>query len=600
MKNLILLVSSLLLAGNLQAQKPTGITHSGHATGQALFPVERYTELENPVMTDTLLWQKVKPVNISWGSTDVRYKKETPALEKSVKDLTLSAWKGEKLSSQFVVWGTSSLNKLTYDISELKHAASNYVITGKQMFKGFVRYVMTDELNKDKRGTCGGRNLLKFDSTLVADPIDRLTDTLAHAGYTSQGCWVSVKVPADAPSGKYIGKVTIKNGNEVIGVLKLNVKVGNQVLPAVKDWAFHLDLWQNPYSVARYHQVAPWSDAHLEALRPYMEMYRDAGGKVITTSLMHKPWNGQTYDYFESMVTWVKKVDGSWFFDYAVFDRWVEFMLQLGIDKQINCYSMVPWRLSFQYFDQASNSFKEVRCQPGEPAYDEMWTAMLQSFAKHLKEKGWFDKTYISMDERPMPVMLKTLKVIRKADPDFKISLAGALHKELVNELDDYCVALRMKYTDEMLSRRKAEGKVTTFYTSCEEPFPNTFTFCDPTDCQWFGWYAAKAHLDGYLRWALNSWVIEPLLDSRFYSFGAGDCFLIYPGARSCLRFEQMIMGIQAFEKVRILKEKYKNDNRALRSIDKALRLIDEKTLDKIPSAVAIHKAEGLLRKLGF
>ena len=600
LKKATLITSILLWSASLTGQAQTGITHTGRSTGQSPFPITSYTELENPVKTDRALWQKIKPFNVSWVQSTERYKKESPAANQLQKDLCLTAWKGERVPAQFAVWGTRDIEKLNYEVSELRHRGSNFKITKKDLLKGFVRYVMTDELNKDKRGTCGGRNLLDFDSTLVADPIDHLTDTLAFKGYTSQGCWVRFGIPMDAPSGTYTGRVTVKNGKKVLGKLNLKIEVGERSLPAVKDWAFHLDLWQNPYAVARYHQVEPWSDAHLQALKPYMEMYRDAGGKVITASLMHKPWNGQTYDYFESMVTWMKKLDGSWYFDYAVFDRWVEFMLNLGIDKQINCYSMVPWRLSFQYFDQASNQFKEIHAKPGEKAYEEVWKAMLKSFAQHLKEKGWFEKTFISMDERPMPVMLETLKVIRKADKNFKISLAGALHKELVNELDDYCVALRMKYTDEMLNKRKREGKVTTFYTSCEEPQPNTFTFSNPADCQWFGWYAAKAHLDGYLRWALNSWVLEPLLDSRFYSFGAGDCFLIYPGGRTCLRFEQMLQGIQSYEKIRLLREEYKNDEKALGVIDKALELIDENTLDKVPSAEAIEKAKEMLRGLGF
>lgn len=599
MKKISIIACALFAVFSMQAQQ-LGFTHSGRSTGQAPFPLNSYVELENPVATDSVKWIKVKPINVSWGSTDVRYAKEIPALHKVQTKHQLTAWKGERVAAQFVIWGTTNLDYLNFEVSPLRHAGSKFELSGKDIFKGFVRYVMTDELNKDKRGTCGGRNILDFDSTLVADPIDHITDTLAVKGYTSQGCWVRVNVPTHAPAGNYAGKVTVKDGDRVIGVLNLKLKVSDRTLPAVKDWAFHLDLWQNPYSIARYHQVAPWSEAHLQVMKPYMELYRDAGGKVITASLMHKPWNGQTYDYFESMVTWVKKLDGSWYFDYAVFDRWVQFMFDLGIDKQINCYSMVPWRLSFQYFDQASNSFKQIQSRPGEKVYEEVWTAMLKSFAQHLKAKGWFDKTYISMDERPMSVMLETLKVIRKADKNFKISLAGALHKELVDELDDYCVALRMKYTPEMLAKRKAEGKVTTFYTSCEEPHPNTFTFCDPTDCQWFGWYAAKAHLDGYLRWALNSWVVEPLLDSRFYSFGAGDCFLIYPGARTCLRFEQMVAGIQAYEKINILRAEYKNNPKALQCIDDALKLIDENTLDRIPSGEAIHHVKKQLVRWGF
>ena len=62
-------------------------------------------------------------------------------------------------------------------------------------------------------------------------------------------------------------------------------------------------------------------------------------------------------------------------------------MIDLGVKKQISCYSMVPWRLSFQYFDQASNSFKFLEAKPGEAAYEEFWINMLQDFAKHLKAK---------------------------------------------------------------------------------------------------------------------------------------------------------------------------------------------------------------------
>ena len=55
-------------------------------------------------------------------------------------------------------------------------------------------------------------------------------------------------------------------------------------------------------------------------------------------------------------------------------------MMSVGIDKQINCYSMVPWKLSFQYFDQATNSMQYAKTAPGEKAYEEMWVAMLKSF----------------------------------------------------------------------------------------------------------------------------------------------------------------------------------------------------------------------------
>lgn len=599
-RNSLLVLGFCLLASGLQAQQPEGRTHAGRNTGQAPFPVVNYQELDNPVPVDMDKWKAVHSVLLSWGDTDVRYKKEEPALTKIREKIELVAWKGERVSAQFVVWGNRDLSQLSFEVSDLKHRNRPASIAASRVFRGFVRYVMTDELNQDGRGGCGHRpDAALFDSTLVADPIDHLSAHLAVPAYATQGGWIRVAVPQDALPGTYAGQVTVRNGKEKIGSLTLEIKVRNHTLPPVSDWAFHLDLWQNPFAIARYHQVKLWSKEHLEVMKPYMELYRDAGGKVITASIMHKPWNGQTYDYFESMVTWIKKLDGTWSFDYAVFDRWVQFMLDLGIDKQINCYSMVPWKLSFQYFDQATNRMQTLTAKSGEAAYEELWTAMLSSFADHLKEKGWFDRTFISMDERPMEVMQQTIQVIRRANPDFRISLAGALHEELAGDLDDYCVALRMKYPAELLARRKAEGKVTTFYTSCEEPYPNTFTFCAPADCEWFGWYAARAGLDGYLRWALNSWVIEPLLDSRFYTWAAGDTYLIYPGARTSIRFERLVAGIQAYEKVRILREKWQveGSRNNLKKLEKVLDLFDEQHLPEQPSAEVVRKAHAFINR---
>lgn len=596
-----LLLCSAITGTASIAQDKIGITHSGHLTGQAPFPITTYNELENPVASDAKIWSKVKEVKLSWGCKDTRYKKEEPApIQHLNHSIDLVAWRGERVSAQWVIWGNRTIENLSFNISELTHRDQTHKIGKQALLTGFVRYVLTDELNKDKRGGCGARpDAALYDSTLVADPIDHLTKQLSIEKHTSQGGWVRIWIPRDAQPGFYQGFVTVKDQQGEIGKLKIRLQVKDRTLPEPKDWAFHLDLWQNPFAIARYHQVEPWSKAHFECMRPYMEMYRDAGGKAITASIMHKPWNGQTYDFFETMITWMKKADGTWSFDYTVFDRWVKFMIDLGIQKEITCYSMIPWKLSFQYYDQATNTLREIKAKPGEQAFEDLWLPMLRSFATHLKEKGWFSIAHISMDERPMPDMKETIKVIRKADPNFKISLSGALHEELSDELDDYCVALRMKHSDQMKAKRKSEGKVTTFYTSCEEPYPNTFTFCPPAECAWFGWYAAKAELDGYLRWAYNSWVIEPLLDSRFYTWAAGDTYLVYPGARTSLRFEHLIEGIQAYEKIKILKEECKHtQNKAkLKKIEKMLESFDEQKLPETPAAVLIKRGNKILNQ---
>ena len=559
-----------------------------------------YEELPNPVATDASKWSKVTNPIIAWGSTDVRYNKELPASVTPVAIMNLTGWMGEKLSAQFVISTNRDLKNVSVEVSDI--LAKNYKISKWNTERGFVRYVMTDELNKDGKGGCGRRpNKADWDSTLVADVIDHVTPALDIKANTTQPVWISVKVPREnIIQGMYRGIVTVKEDGKVLAELPLTVTVKNHVLPAPKDWAFHLDLWQNPYAVSRYYNVEPFSQEHFDLMRPIMKRYADAGGKVITASIMHKPWNGQTFDPFESMVTWMKKADGTWWFDYTVFDKWVEFMMSLGIKKEINCYSMVPWRLSFQYFDQASNQFKYFTGKPGEPAYEEFWMRMLKSFAQHLKEKGWFEITHIAMDERGLKDMLATIEVVRKADPDFKLSLAGSHHKELLEPLNDYCVTMAETFSPEEIAVRRAKGMTTTYYTCCAEARPNTFTFSPPAEAEYLGWFAAKAGVDGYLRWALNSWVEKPLHDSRFTNWAAGDTYILYPDARTSIRFERLIEGIQAYEKIRILRNATDKRGRSKnygKQLDKILEAFDPLTLTATSATDVVKKAKQELNR---
>lgn len=38
-------------------------------------------------------------------------------------------------------------------------------------------------------------------------------------------------------------------------------------------------------------------------------------------------------------------------YDYTVFGCWVEFMHSYGVGPYIYCYSVIPWELTFCYYD---------------------------------------------------------------------------------------------------------------------------------------------------------------------------------------------------------------------------------------------------------
>ncbi|MDO5036155.1 MAG: DUF4091 domain-containing protein [Porphyromonas sp.] len=563
--------------------------------------IEWYQELPNPTPTDPAKWAAIESPIVSWGTCDMRYPKEEPFSSAEQSTIKLTGWRGEDVSAQLVVSTPTAMDALRVRYDGLREENGAGTIDTDQLSGGFVRYVMTDELNKDGLGGCGERpdNTL-FDSLLVADPIDHLALTLSMTEKTSTGYWLNIAIPDDLPAGTYVGEVEVLNDEQLLGKLALELEVQDATITPLEERSFLLDLWQNPFAIARVHGVELWSEEHFDAIKPYMELYRSAGGNTITASITHKPWNGQTYDHFESMVRWIKKADGTWDFDYTVFDKWVSFMLSLGIDKQINCYSMVPWQLSFLYYDEAEGKERILDTAPGEEAYTEVWSALLSSFAEHLKERGWFSITHIAMDERPKEVMQEVLRLVKNIDPDFKTSLAGDLHDEFIDVLDYYCPPLRTPMSEAQKEARRAKGFVTTFYTCCSEPRPNTFTFSEPADPEWYGWYAAGQELDGYLRWALNSWVKNPLQDSRYINWAGGDTYLIYPGPRTSIRFERLKQGIQSYAKVEQLRTilTEKGDTAELARMDEVLAQFDPFTLLEKPSAQVTAEAREYVAEL--
>jgi hypothetical protein len=82
----------------------------------------------------------------------------------------------------------------------------------------------------------------------------------------------------------------------------------------------------------------------------------------------------------------------------------------------------------------------------------------------------------------------------------------------------------------------------------------------------WLGVYPAMCGLDGFLRWAWNSWPQDPVKDATYWRWRAGDTYLVYPDGSPSLRFLELRNGIIAAEKVRILQEQglYKDEIKKL------------------------------------
>jgi len=515
-----------------------------------------YAEPEDPSPDITANWDIVEPgLNATVGSIDQRYSKSSvPSLIKKYKWVG-TAWRGEKVSAQLLLWSKDPIQQVECEFTDF--VAENGKIIPAQIARArFVRFVITDEF------ACGccDRKPEDFAAFLSADVLDNVA-FYNMEGKTTRPVWITIKVPALAEPDIYTSTMKLQSRGQETQTFEFKLEVLPKILPPGTEWKFHLDLWQHPYSVARVNNVELWSDEHWELLKPISKMLADVGQKVITTSINEKPWNTQTQYGFESMVNWKKKKEGTWEYDYTTFDKYVEFMMDLGVKKQINCYSLIPWTHQLVYFDEESVQNDTVNIKPGSDLFVEMWTPFLKDFRVHLKDKGWDKITNYAMDESEAEDMEIMLGLMDREAPEFGIALADnkKSYKRYPDHIKDLCVSYTAGMIDpEDLVYRKEKGYPTTYYLCCMDSFPNTFTFSPPSEAPFIGWYAMAAGFDGFLRWSYTSWPKDPLRDSRFRRWSAGDTYLVYPGARSSIRFERLVEGIQDAEKIRILREEFK------------------------------------------
>jgi hypothetical protein len=543
-----LFFSTLFFSCGLYAQ-PGKIDSS--LVAKPLFHFQQEYTFDTP--SDPLAWQKQRPgLNVSFVSTDEAYfRTEVPSVKNGSQTFEGTGWKGERVNTMILAWSPDTIEQVRFIVSDLK-TADGKILDKNNLQLNMVRYVLSNYPYDAGDVSCGEGPVDK--AYLMPDRFEAF-ERFDIPGRTIRPVWVAVNIPYNAIPGIYNGTIRVRSGKGE-STLQLKIKVQDQTLPKPHDWTFRLDLWQNPWVIAEYYHVKPWSAEHLALLEQHLKLYADAGGKFITTYAVHSPWADNSYMTEGSMIEWIKQKNGKWKFDYNIFDQYVQLAIKTGIDKAITIYTPIPWGERFRFLDETTGDYIYERWLPTSDTFKRNWNAFLTDLKIHLEKKGWFNKTYIGINENAMEQTLTAIKVVKGHSPKWKITYAGDWHPELNDLLDDYsCVYGKEPGIDDV-SRRSLNNKTSTYYICCTPPKPNTFVFSPPVEGRWLGWYALAHGYDGLLRWAYDAWPADPIRDARHLLWPAGDCFMVYPGAVSGIHFEKMREGIVDFEKLKILRSK--------------------------------------------
>lgn len=485
----------------------------------------------------------------------------------------LSAWKNDKAISELVLYSKDcSLSNVRVTASDLtdgentipaEHVKTTFIKSVKAYNGGYLGY--GDKNRPIPEAT--GANRSESSDILYQQ------GGFAEIGWNGvQPVWVEFDIPKDVAAGVYTGTLTASaDGVEEPLTFTYTVKVADVVLPDADTYAdtFDIELWQYPYSSAEYYDVEPFSEEHLALMESSMLKYKEIGGHAITTTIVEEAWNGQTYSandvHYPTMIKWTKNDDGSFAYDYTDFDRWVSFCKGLGIGDKIVLYSIAPWHNSFTYWENDTLQYEAFTA--GSERYNAVWTDFLEDLIAHLEEKGWFEESYMGIDERGFSAAaFDVIESVTNEDGE-SLKTAGAMDafatkKDLAMRVDDLnigdnAVAAHVAEFQNLLKEREEAGLRTTLY-SCTEHKPGNFSLSAPSESYWSIINAAKMGTAGFLRWAYDAWVEDPLRDTTHNAFEPGDCFLIYPDekdavtpeSKSSVRLERMAEGVRDVNKL--------------------------------------------------
>ena len=513
-----------------------------------------------------------------------------------------TAWQQDQLNSKIVVaTRTKDAKNLTFTVSDFENE-NKQVLSKNNIEINWLKEVKSKV----------GRN--------ANGPVKDFPAIIHHGGSKDVAknkaafAWVKINIPAGTQPGTYRGTITATADGQKPVELNYEIEVLDIIQPELSDSG--IQIWQHPFAVANYYlglgQQAQggisteqredfyFTPEHFNLMRESMKEYASIGGRDVVANIVEEAWNHQSYYNDSSMVKWTKKSDGSWAFDYTWYDQWIEFMIECGVINpaenigQIKCYSIVPWNNQIAYFDEVQNGVVKKSFRPGSNEFNEVWSAFLSDFMEHSKEKGWFDITYISMDERGLNDLMPAVDVIESVkDKDgkhFKISsclnYSAPEYYDFTDRIDDISINLdncSVQQTNALSEHRRGLGLNTTYY-SCTGNYPSNFIISDPADNYWTMWYTMTLGTDGYLRWAWDNYVYDMHGNVTYRYWEPGDGWFIYPVERenanmqgnvsfySTPKYELFKQGIRDVEKAKYLMNQNESLNNEVNALVKSLK----------------------------
>jgi hypothetical protein len=234
-------------------------------------------------------------------------------------------------------------------------------------------------------------------------------------------------VPREAAAGDYAGKLTVSAEGLKPVEVPVELRVSDWAAPSPKDFASHVGIVQSPESVALYYQKPLWSEEHWKLVARSMQCLGEAGTNAVFLPVVARNHFGK-----ESMVRWIKQADGSYKYDFTIFDRYVDLALEHMGKPQVAC--LYAWEPVYAAYSRTNrkDDVKEKDTAPvlllnpetkevselkspfySAPEAADFWKPVLTECREHLVKRGVSEKALMigmASDRHPLKEEVETFK----------------------------------------------------------------------------------------------------------------------------------------------------------------------------------------------
>jgi len=356
----------------------------------------------------------------------------------ALQPIAIRAARNSVFSGRLAVGSDAPLQGLKVTVGDLKLAGGNGQLPASSVRVRYAEPALPEKCWTPRHRFNGLLDAIPASIPVVTAPPERerhLGQPITRPGITCgavASLWLTARVPREAKAGTYEGVVTVEAEGLKPTAVPLKLTVSDWALPDPRDFRQHHLIFVAQEAVARHYGVEMWSDKHFELMGKSLALLAEVNSREVPMNLAVNFYGGNKgavdTSNEQSMVRWIRKGDGSFSYDFTIFDKYCDLVARtIGkpLPVRLNCWGEVNKEgkngcaAQVTCLDPATGKLEPIE-QPlfgSEESYA-FWKPVIDEALKRLTARGWLDVTALGHNSYCYSPKPEVIAIAKRLWPD--------------------------------------------------------------------------------------------------------------------------------------------------------------------------------------